>query len=468
VSEARTRALLAAIPDLIFVIRDDGTIVDFQSAPGHVLMAPVEEFLGKKLQQLAPPEEAASILQLIRRTLHTGQPQAYRYDQVVGDDTRHYEARIAASSEHEVIVMARDITQRRRSQHRLQQSEQSLRTLLNAFPESAFLIDPTGTVIAANETVAHRLGTSVDEIVGSCVYGFVDPDLARPRRELVAHVIRTGQPSRVEDLRDDRSIETYVYPVLDDQGTATRVAVLGLDVTERKRVEAELLQSTKLASMGLMAGGIAHQVRNPLAIISACAQLILEKPEDSRLRLECANKIRSATERASRVVESLLQFSRPRPQAMEDLDLRLPLEETLDLLAYHLATSKVLLRTDFQPDLPMVRGNAPLLQQVFANIVLNACEAMPDGGELHVATQAADGDAVEVVFSDTGCGIPANQLAKIFEPFFSTKPVTKAAGLGLTICQSIIRRHQGSIDVHSPAAGGTVFTVRLPTIPRSS
>jgi PAS domain S-box-containing protein len=466
-SEARSSALLSAIPDLMFRIRGDGTIVDFRPAPGHALISPAEEFLGEKLQRVAPPEEAEAILQLIHQALQTGEPQSYEYEQDVRGDTRHYEARIAVSGEDEVVLIARDVTQRKRSELRLYQNEKSLRALLNAFPESAFLLDTESTVIAANETVARRLGARPDELVGSCIFDFVDPGLAKKRQADLERVIRTGQPSRLEDVRSGRSVESRIYPVLDGEGRTTRVAVLGLDVTERKRAEAELLQSTKLASMGLMAGGIAHQVRNPLAIISACAQLILEKPQDRSLQLQCANKIRSACARASQVIESLLQFARPEGQAKEELDVQLTLHKTLDLLGHHLATMRISLHTQIQPNPPAVQGNAALLQQVFTNIVLNACDAMHDGGELHVSTRAADSDAVEVIFRDTGRGIPPDELSRVFDPFFSTKPATEAAGLGLTISQSIIRKHGGSIDIQSQVAEGTVVTVRLPMMPRS-
>ncbi len=205
-------------------------------------------------------------------------------------------------------------------------------------------------------------------------------------------------------------------------------------------------------------------MRNPLGIISASAQLLLEHPDDAELRSQCANKIYTATERASLIIENLLKFARPQSERIKPVDLHAVLEETLALLAHQMALQKVTLQKQFQPNLPRVHGSPEMLQQVATNLILNACNAMPEGGTLTVATRTTEAGQVQIRFSDTGRGIPPEHLSKIFDPFFTTMPVGKGIGLGLSISYSIIQQHQGTIGVESQVGQGTTFTVRLPVM----
>jgi signal transduction histidine kinase len=149
---------------------------------------------------------------------------------------------------------------------------------------------------------------------------------------------------------------------------------------------------------------------------------------------------------------------------MRDLDLSAVLAETFVLMASHMISQKVILRQQIQPDLPMVHGNGALLQQVFTNLILNACNAMPQGGSLTVTACATDAGRVELQFADTGCGIPQEHLNKIFDPFFATMRAGKGAGLGLSISYSIIQQHRGDIRVESQVGVGTTFIISLPAL----
>jgi len=242
------------------------------------------------------------------------------------------------------------------------------------------------------------------------------------------------------------------------------VAIQNARLFEQVRAgEAKLIQSAKMASLGVMAGGIAHELKNPLGVISANAQLLLEHPGDHRLLRECAERIHLASRRAAQIIEKLLKFARPPRERMELLDIHAVLEETLTLLAHQMELQGVKLLRVFHPRLPKVRGNPELLQQVFTNLVLNACNAMPQGGTLEIATDVNEAGDVEIRFRDTGCGIPPEHLSKIFDPFFTTMPVGKGTGLGLSISYSIVQQHQGAIEVESRVNQGSTFTVRLPS-----
>lgn len=248
----------------------------------------------------------------------------------------------------------------------------------------------------------------------------------------------------------------------DEDGHVMGIVAVGRDLTERRELESQLIQSAKMASLGVMAGGIAHELRNPLGIMSAAAQLLLEHTDNPQLRTECATKIQSATKRASMIIENLLRFARSGDERMRQVDLHAVLEETLGLLTHQVVLQKVTLSKAFHPSLPAVNGNPELLQQVFTNLTLNACNAMPEGGTLTVASRVAETGEVEIQFSDTGHGIPREHLSKIFDPFFSTMPVGKGTGLGLSISYSIVRQHQGTIEAESEEGEGSTFTVRLP------
>jgi len=253
--------------------------------------------------------------------------------------------------------------------------------------------------------------------------------------------------------------------MLDDEHRIVGLVAVGRDLTERKRLEAQLITSAKLTSLGVMAGGIAHEIRNPLAISSAAAQLLLERPDDEEFRKEATGRIYSGIQRASYIIQNLLKFARPPEERMVAMGINEALEETLSLLANQLRVQRIELRKDFAPDLPPVVGNKSLLQQAFSNMILNACNAMPDGGSLTITTRVNSDSQVEIEFADTGRGIPKESLSKIFDPFFTTMPVGKGIGLGLSISYSIVQQHEGTIEVVSQVGQGAIFTIRLPGRP---
>ena len=234
------------------------------------------------------------------------------------------------------------------------------------------------------------------------------------------------------------------------------------EIEERRQAEAQLIQSAKMASLGVMAGGIAHEIRNPLAVCLSAAQLIQKNPNNRVLREECADKIYSNIHRASQIIENLLKFSRTSGKDFVPVNLNEALELSLSLITHQIKLHQIELNREFAKDLPYVLGNANLLQQVFLDLILNAYNAMPKGGKLTVSTLVnSDGEA-EIRFTDTGCGIPGENLEYIFDPFFTTMPVGQGTGLGLSVSYGIIKQHGGSIEVESKVDVGSTFTIKLP------
>jgi signal transduction histidine kinase len=217
-----------------------------------------------------------------------------------------------------------------------------------------------------------------------------------------------------------------------------------------------------------MAGGIAHELRNPLSVSYSAAQFLLEPALDPAFQQTCVKKIVDGIERSSMIIENLLRFARPSSSSQaKTLNLVSLVRETLSVLTPQARVQKTnLLETYSAPTIP-VAGNANLLQQVIMNLVLNAFQAMPDGGDVTVSVGTQDGQAI-VHVRDTGCGMSSAQIGLIFDPFFTTRPVGQGTGLGLSICHTIVKQHGGSIGVASSTEGrGSLLVISLPLVSES-
>jgi hypothetical protein len=233
------------------------------------------------------------------------------------------------------------------------------------------------------------------------------------------------------------------------------------DITDRAELEQRLVQADKLSSIGLLAAGVAHEVNTPLAVISTYAQMLAKQVSDDSQKSLILDKIAKQTFRASEIVNSLLNFSRTSTTSLGDVNLNRVIQETLSLLEHQLQKSGIQVKTDLDPGLRPVRGNAGQLQQVFLNLFLNARDAMSAGGALEVRTWA-DGSGARAEVADTGVGIAPEHLHRIYDPFFTTKAVRKGTGLGLSVTYGIIQEHGGSIEVFNRPGGGASFRIELP------
>ena len=236
---------------------------------------------------------------------------------------------------------------------------------------------------------------------------------------------------------------------------------------ELKETQDALVQSEKLASLGKMAAGVAHEINNPLTSILINAHLLLEKnPADAAVR-ESLTLIADETARCAQIVRGLLEFSRMTPSRTASASINDVIERTVQLLEKQALVRNIAIVKNLGADLPPLELDKNKIQQVFSNLMINACEAMSEGGTLTITSRAAaDGRGLEIEFADTGVGIPKENLTKLFDPFFSTK--TMGTGLGLAVSYGIIRRRGGTIEVHSDVGRGSVFTVKLPFQPEES
>jgi PAS domain S-box-containing protein len=258
-----------------------------------------------------------------------------------------------------------------------------------------------------------------------------------------------------------QSFKVNVSPFKDPSGG--HVVILG-DITEKQKMEEELFQSSKLASIGKLTAGISHEIGNPLASISSLVQELRSLPMESREDVDFAaaslKSINSHIERIVKIVRSLGDFARISSAEKISSNIWEILERTINLVKYDKRFKNIQLATDVQ-DIPLLKINPDKIQQVFLNLTINALDAMPDGGRLNISMKRVD-SSVEVAFSDSGAGIDESMVDKIFDPFFTTKTPGMGTGLGLSICYGIIKEHNGTIAVKSRKGEGTTFVINLP------
>jgi len=232
---------------------------------------------------------------------------------------------------------------------------------------------------------------------------------------------------------------------------------------ELQEAQEQLIQSEKLASIGQLAAGVAHELNNPISVMLGFSQAILRKlPEDDPLRKPLATIEREGL-RCKGIIQNLLDFARRSKPSLQPTNVNEVLEAACALIEHQISLDNVVVTKGYDPHLPQVLADANQLQQVFVNIIINARDAMPQGGTLRLITRSL-GDEVHIIFSDTGIGIPPENIKRIFDPFFTTKEVGQGTGLGLSVSYGIVEQHGGTIEVKSEVGVGTTFIVKLPVM----
>ena len=256
-------------------------------------------------------------------------------------------------------------------------------------------------------------------------------------------------------------VNVATTPLRDSDGAIGGTILVIEDISTRVHLEEQLQISEKMASIGLLAAGVAHEVNTPLTGISSFVQMLMEgaEPDDPRTRV--LEKIEKQTFRAARIVNGLLNLARPAQTDSGPVDLHVVISDVLSLLDHQLKTGRIQVRKELAATAPIVQGIEYKLQQVFLNLFLNARDAMPKGGWLTIVTRV-DGDQAAVEVADTGSGIPLEQLSRIYDPFFTTKEIGKGTGLGLSISYGIMQEHGGAITCNSAPGQGTRFSLLLP------
>lgn len=483
--------ILDNLAEGVSLVRDtDGTIAYTNPAFERMFGYGEGELLGQPVSILnapvaAPPEETAAAI--FRQLRDTGQWRGEIQNRRRDGSVFHCHASVTGSHhpEHGAVWISlhQDVTARVRAEAALRESEQRFRAILDHAPMLISAKDLTGRVTLANRHFEVLAGPPPDEFVGQSVFDLFPPKIAHDlwKNDLAALQANTTLESEELVQHRDGSWHTYStrkFPLLDGRGAAFAVAAISVDVTERLQAEAEraalqshLMEIQRLESLGVLAGGVAHDINNYLVPILGCATLLPPEFKTHAATLRLFSQMETSARHIRDLVQQMLAYAGKGRLATHGILLDTLAAELLPLLASNISKScKLLLRS--APDLPSVDGDPAQMRQIVMNLILNASEAMGDRpGEIRItlraAAQAESGDTaagahgVIVEIADDGPGIPVEIRSRIFDPFFSTK--TNGRGLGLAAVQGIVRSHHGTIRLQCPPGKGTTFTLYFPS-----
>ncbi len=331
----------------------------------------------------------------------------------------------------------------------------------------AVLLDPGGRILATNKSASSFFGTTEEELIGKPfleAYRWsqeTQQKLEQAIRQAVQGEIVHFEAKNQNALGDHRDIDCSVNPVKDEEGRVIYIMAEGRDITEYKRMQSSLVQSDKLAALGRLSASLAHEMNNPLQALYSGLGLLVGRSLDEQKQQRFLKIANQQVERLIAITEQMLNPYRPSTARWSLVDVNQTLDEILTLSAKKLQHSHVTVSRKLADHLPQVKASADDLKHVFLNIILNAIDAMPKGGQLDIETGWDVGvQELSISFTDTGRGIPAREMSRIFEPFYTTR--IEGTGLGLAISYNIVEHHGGRIEVESQVGVGSTFTVLLP------
>jgi len=472
--ESFFHAVMATIPSSILILDERLAVLTVNHNFLEKSRGSLSSTLGRRLHEIFPTAfQDTALDQQIREVIATGrtlhrQRMTYR---APGVPLRIYSYSICPlqlrGSSRGAILMMDDVTDLLRLGEEVRRTQLHLASIVESAGDLIISTDPTGAIMTWNTAAEKATGYTHVEMRGT----------------MLAHHIEEPQSLEVEacfrgitEIDDQHSVEWPMrcrngdsIPVswrlsrmTDHIGAVTGVVVVGRNLVEQRAMEAQMHQGEKLAALGMVIGGIAHEIRNPLGVSSAAAQLMKHRITSPALLEECIGKVIGGIDRASLVVESLLRFARPGPitetTRVNVVDM---LKNALMFASGEAAAGTTVdWRLPFMADPLYAEGVQNLLELVIINLILNAFQAMPDGGRLTIGVWR-DGGEVVIEIGDTGTGVPEAHISKIFDPFFTTQSDSRRSGLGLSVSHSIVRQHGGSVKLRN-SRNGTTFVVRIP------
>ena len=465
------REIVATVADAIVVTGLDRRILTANRAAAELFARRERDLPGTAIDDIVTPAERQHV--------------AEREHRAFGGEEQRYETAVVRPNGEErdvavsttpllldgalvgTVATLRDITEQKRVQDTLARSEARYRNLIESASDAIVTLDANGRFTTVNYAAEDISGYRRDELVGQWFAPLL-PDDELPKALAHFQKALAGETGLFETrfFRKDGEIRTiqvtYSTPQKEEE-----VLCLIRDVTDQKMLQEQLIQSEKMSAIGQLVSGVAHELNNPLAGISAFAQLLLAEkgfPSEQRSSLET---IYAESRRASRIVLNLLTFARQHKPEKGPASVNQVLDDTLELRGYELRVRGIEVAHDYDEAIPDTMADAHQLQQVFLNLITNAEQAMErshgQAMRLAVRTRRA-GDLIRIEIEDTGPGIPPNLLERIFNPFFTTKPTGMGTGLGLSISLGIVREHDGRIWAENAPAGGARFVIELPMV----
>jgi len=363
-----------------------------------------------------------------------------------------------------------DITEKRKMERQLAQQEEFHSRLLESFPDLILVVDLQERYTFVSSRARDLLGYEPEDMLGKQISSMEDHS---PEMATLYHAVVSGKQAFASAEygarhRDGswRTMRAAGSQLVDAEGKISAVIISVRDITVERKLEQQIVQSERLAAMGAMIGGVAHELNNPLTSIMGVSELLQDTETNETSRKQLA-MLQQQARRAAEIVQNLTYFSRPPAPGKSRINLVEVVDRTLNLHAYSLRKNNITVDFLKEPGVPYALGDPHQLMQVFLNLILNAEHAIRevrDKGTLRIRLGRAE-DSVWVSFHDDGPGIPKETLASIFDPFYTTKRPGRGTGLGLSICKSVMKEHNGTVEAANAPDGGAVFTVTLPMSP---
>ncbi|MHA1939857.1 MAG: PAS domain S-box protein [Candidatus Thorarchaeota archaeon] len=479
--------ILASMDEGLLTIDQDARIITFNRAAERITGYKREDVLNKKcyhvLRSSLCKGKCAG-----KRTLETGGSLSNYEATLKNKAGKKIHVDITTSplrsSDNKIIGLLEiitDLTEHKRLWEKLREERDKAKQYLNVARVMILALNLEGDITLINKRGCEVLGYKEEEIIGKnwfdlCVPEKIREEVTKTFRKLIAGKLEVTEYYENPILTregEERIIAWKNTIVRNKAGDIVGTLSSGEDITDRKRAEAELIRSEKLASVGQLAAGVAHEVNNPLAGILIYIKLLLKRHKQKKLQTKETEKqlekIGRETERCSRIIKNLLDFSRQTEVKLRPVNINKVIEATFSIIGHQISLENVKTEMELSTSLPSILVDFDQVQQALMNIMLNAAQAMPNGGELQITTSVAKRvkigrsirDAIRIDISDTGIGIPQENLDKLFTPFFTTKEKGKGVGLGLSVVHGIIERHHGKIEIKSNPGTGTTFSIYL-------
>ncbi len=463
--------IVAALADAVVVTGLDRKVLTANRSAAELFGRRLADLPGTAIDDLVASAERQHVAEREHRAVE-GEQQRYETTVVRADGE---ERNVAVSTTPLVldgdlvgtVASLRDITEEKGAQDALARSEARYRNLFESASDAIVTLDANGRFTTFNHAAENISGYPRQELVGQWFAPLL-PDDELPKALMHFQKALAGETGLFETtfIRKDREYRTiqvtYSTPQRDEE-----VLCVIRDVTDQKMLQEQLIQSEKMSAIGQLVSGVAHELNNPLAGISAFAQLLLTEkrfPPDQRT---AAEMIYAEARRASRIVQNLLTFARQHKPERTPTGVNQVLDDTLELRGYELRVRGIEVTRDYDEQIPETMADAHQLQQVFLNLVTNAEQAMeksPRESQRLIVRTRRTGAVIRIDVEDTGPGIPPNLLERIFNPFFTTKPTGSGTGLGLSISLGIVREHEGRIWAENAPQGGARFIVEVPIV----
>jgi PAS domain S-box-containing protein len=458
--------IFEASKDAIGFGTPDGTILLINRAFSELTGFSREELLTMNVRDLIPEQHRKQRDHMVAHVLQTGEPGEYEIDYLRKNGSQVPVAITVFAVKREdgqstgLAAIVRDLTERRHAENRL-------RLVVESSPDGLLLVDEEGTIRMVNRQIDQLFGYERTELIGQSVEMLVPQRMrshhAGDRAEFIAHSESRamGKGRDLYGVRKDGQefpLEIGLSPIRTPDGLNVLASVV--DISERKRIQEQLQKVERLAELGTLASGMAHEIGTPMNVILGRAEYLLQRTADEGMKKGLATIV-TQVERITKVMNQLLALARRRTAERRPVNLGEIMEETLELFQQRIASNGITVETSIDADVPSVSADRDQIIQVLINLVMNSLHAMPEGGRLRLSL-AREGRLVCLGVSDTGHGMSEEIRSKVFEPFFTTKEFGKGTGLGLTVVKDIVEEHGGTITVESIVDKGTTFWIRLP------